>query len=772
MMNTDVINRAEELKNQRNLSPLEILRLRTMFARFATPKVVFRNRGDLTFEDVSRKWGFAEADVSQGIALADLDNDGDLDVVINNLNSEAAIYRNDASAPRVAVRLSGTPPNTRGIGAKILLYDGAVPLQTQEMISGGRYLSGDDAVRVFAAGNLTNRMRLEVRWRSGKHSLLRDVSANRLYEIDESEASAAAPPPEPPPPTPWFEQVTSFSPQHHDEPFDDFARQPLLPRKLSQLGPGVCWCDLDGDGVDELAIGCGRSSSLALFRYDGRGGFTPVNEPFITRPLSRDLTGLVSVEGIILAGSSNYEDGLTNGGCLRIYDPGSKRSGESILGQRQSAGPLAMADIDGDGDLDLFIGGRVVPGRYPEAADSLLLRNDGGHFQLAQRFEKLGLVSGAVFSDVNGDGKPDLILACEWGPIRVFLNQDGRFVEATGSLGLDTYKGWWTGVTTGDFDGDGRMDIVAGNWGLNHRHRATPQRPQRIYFGDLDGDQVVDIVEAAIDPETGIEVPDRGFSAVSMALPWIRGKIDSYEAYGKAALADIYGDALKSAGRLEATTTASMVFLNRGDHFEAHELPPEAQWSPAFGVCVGDFDGDGNEDIFLSQNFFDVPADEIRQDAGRGLWLQGDGHGGFRAVPGQQSGVKVYGEQRGCALSDYDGDGRVDLVVAQNGNASVLYHNVRAQPGLRVRLQGPAGNRSGFGAALRLKRGNQYGPARELHAGSGYWSQDSATAVLCGTGHPDSVEVRWPWGKRTESSVPTGAHEVVIGIDGSLKVTK
>jgi len=229
---------------------------------------------------------------------------------------------------------------------------------------------------------------------------------------------------------------------------------------------------------------------------------------------------------------------------------------------------------------------------------------------------------------------------------------------------------------------------------------------------------------------------------------------------------------LQHTATLEVNTLATMVFLNRGDHFEPVILPQEAQWSAAFGVCVGDFDGDGNEDIFLSQNFFAVNPDGTRQDSGRGLWLKGDGAGKFTSVPGQQSGVLAYGEQRGCALSDYDGDGRVDLVIGQNGAETKLFHNVRAKPGLRVRLKGPLSNVRAIGASMRLVYGEKFGPLREIHAGSGYCSQDSAVQVLGKSGEPTGLWVRWPGGKTTQSSLPAGAREVEVDTAGKVVVSR
>lgn len=777
MMNTDIIERAEEMKAQKAMSSHELQRLRTMFPRYALPNVIFRNRGNLTFEDKSADWGFDHPDIGNAVALADLDNDGDLDAVVNNLNGVAELFRNESTAPRVLVRLKGLPPNTQGIGAQIRVRGGAVPEQSQEIIGGGHYLSGGEAVRAFAAGSPTNRLEIEVRWRSGKRSRIRDVQSNCLVEIAEAQASGRWEPPLTNAPPSLFEDVSRLIGHRHvDEAFDDFQRQPLLPNKLSQLGPGVSWSDVDGDGWDDLLVAGGKTGTLAYFHNRGDGTFTAITNAPLNRPNARDQTTVLAFGTALLVGSSNYEDGTTNGGAVRIYELQRGASGESVLGQASSTGPLAAADFDGDGDLDLFIGGRVVPGKYPEPATSLLLRKDGPRLVPFQRFEKLGLVSGAVFSDLDGDGTPELILACEWGPVRIYRYAPGAFAEWNPPvvmpdgqrLSLSQLTGWWAGVATGDLDGDGRLDLVVANWGLNSRYRPSRERPIRIHYGDLDENGQVDVIESYINPANDAEVPTRGFRAVSAALPFLRGRIESFEIYGKSTLQEIYGDTLHGAGVVEAVELSSLMFLNRGDHFEAMPLPAEAQWAPAFGVCVADFDGDGHEDVLLSQNFFAVNPDEWRHDAGRGLLLKGDGRGHLTPVPGQESGVRVYGEQRGCAAADYDGDGRVDLAISQNAAATVLLHNRGAQPGLRVRLEGGAGNPRGVGATIRLKFGERLGPAREIQCGSGYWSQNSAVEVLGGEA-PSQVWVRWPGGNVTISAVPAGAREVAIQPSGAIR---
>jgi hypothetical protein len=615
------------------------------------------------------------------------------------------------------------------------------------------------------------------------------VKANRIYEIDEAGAEPESSKLQAPGFTgvstlnaqPIFEDVSQLlQHRHHEEEYDDFARQPLLPKKLSQSGPGVSWFDVDGDGWEDLIIGSGQGGRLAVYLNDGKGGFQKFEKPPFNETVTRDQTSVLGWvhEGrrIILAGSANYEDGLSAGPSARQYDLKARRTDDTLPGQESSTGPLALADYDGDGDLDLFVGGRVIPGLYPAAASSRIFRNDQGKLVLdadnTKALQGVGLVSGAVFSDLDGDGKPELVLACEWGPIRIFRNERGKLVPWDPQVEVNAQRstlnqltGWWTGVTTGDLDGDGKLDIVAGNWGRNSKYESQRNKPLKLYYGDLAGDGSADIVEAHYDVTMQKEVPDRGLEIMGKAMPFLREKFTSHRAYAAAAVVELLGDRIKMAKTVEANWLESTVFLNRGDHFEVMAMPAEAQFAPVFAVCIGDCDGDGHEDVFLSQNFFGTNPETARNDGGRGLWLKGDGKGNLAPMPGQQSGVRVYGEQRGAALCDYDADGRVDLVVTQNGAETKLYHNTGARPGLRVRLKGTAGNPTGVGSMLRFKNKDRVGPMREIHAGSGYWSQNSAVQVLGSPTPPEQIEVQWPGGKTTTHTVPLQAKEIVLERD-------
>ncbi len=772
--NADLANRIEAMRMAKQLTMSEITSLLKMFPDFSTPSLAFRNRRDLTFEEVGSAWGFNAKGVAQGTTKADLDNDGDLDVIVNRLNQEAVLYRNDTSLPRLAVELKGKAPNTSGIGAKVTVTGGPVS-QWQEVIAGGHYLAGPQSRLMFAAGSLSNELQVEVRWRNGAVSQVSGMRGNRLVVVDEEAATVGGDPvPSKPRLAPLFEDASKLVAHvHHENDFDDFDRQPLLPYRISQSGPGVAWYDVDGDSHEDLVIGAGRGGTLGVYLSDGAGGLRKCPETILDRPLGRDSAGVLGLSGVIFTGSANYEDGTTNGGCLRLVDLQRKVSGEIVTGQSFSAGALAAADVDGDGSLELFVGGRVVPGRYPEPAPSLLLQNQNGRFVLRQRFEALGLVTGAVFSDLDGDCCPELLLATEWGPVRVFRWDGSKYGEITNGMGLDRFRGWWTGITTGDFDGDGRLDIAVGNWGLNSIYaKPSEEWPRLLYYGDLVDRGTVDLVEAFLDPVQRQELPLRGLIPVMAAMPFVQERIRSFEVYGNANLAQIYGDPLKKLKKLSVNTLASMVFLNRGEKWEPVLLPWEAQLAPAYGLTAADFDGDGHEDLFLSQNLYATALEFHRNDAGRGLLLRGDGAGGFRAVPGQESGIEVYGEQRGCAAGDYDLDGRLDLVVTQNGASTRLFHNVSARPGIVVRVSGPVGNPQGYGTQLRIRAGGKEGPVREIHGGSGYWSQDAPSQVLAVPSRPAVLLVQWRDGRKQVFDVPERALAISVSADGSMKTLK
>jgi hypothetical protein len=334
--------------------------------------------------------------------------------------------------------------------------------------------------------------------------------------------------------------------------------------------------------------------------------------------------------------------------------------------------------------------------------------------------------------------------------------------EITAEWGLSAYTGLWKGVTAGDFDGDGRMDLAVANWGLNTPFTASTKRPLTLFYGEMAQPNVMDLIETEWDPIRNELTPTRQITDLAASLPFLGEHFSSHLQYSQASLREVLGERMPLARKLQITTLESMVFLNRGGHFEAMALPTEAQMSPAFSVNVADFDGDGREDLFLSQNFFATRPGIPRLDAGRGLLLQGDGSGKFIPVPGETSGILVYGEQRGAAISDFNEDGRPDLVISQNGAATKLYENSSGRIGLRIKLLGPPENPHALGACIRIGSGGHFGPAREIHGGSGYWSQDSSTEVMASGAVADQVWVRWPGGRITSTAISPGTKEMII----------
>ncbi|HTI65563.1 MAG TPA: FG-GAP-like repeat-containing protein, partial [Gemmatimonadaceae bacterium] len=745
-------------------------RQRWQFPKLPLANVAFRNDGGLRFEDVSKQWRFGtEPDISHAMAAADLDGDGDLDVVVNRLGAPALVLRNDAAAPRVAVRLVGDAPNTRAVGAKVRLLGGAVPSQEREIVVGGLYLSHSDYEASFAMGR-SDSATVVVDWRDGRRTTIGGVRPNRLYEITTATA-VARPPTDTAVQAPLFEDATSQlgGHVHVDSAFNDWSRQLLLPNALSQLGPGVAWFDYDRDGYEDLLVGAGRGGRLGVFHNEhGRLVAKPAQGP----AAPADFTGVLGMadDGAVrvVLGVSNWEGQQVPSSISVAVTPAGVASAgvEATPARVSAAGPIAFGDYDGDGHLDLFVGGRAIAGRYPSPASSTLYKNVNGRFVIdtanTNTLQQVGLVSAAMFADIDGDGHPDLVLARDWGTLLLLFNRGGRFVAAPASWGLDHWSSRWIGVAAGDLDGDGRLDLVATSWGRNTTTPADSVHPLVMAYGPFGTGTETEMLLARNDPRLGALAPLTSYAKLRAVMPDLQSRVGTYAAYADATLDQVLGPHGPEVRRDSIVTFDHMLFLNRGDHFEARPLPLEAQYAPASYAGIADFDGDGFEDVFLSQNFYPTAVGLPRYDSGRGLLLRGDGKGGLTPMTGAQSGILVYGDQRGAAYADFDHDGRLDLVVSQNAAATRLFHNRGAKPGLRVRLEGPRSNPDAIGAQVRIVYGDKLGPVREIQAGSGYWSENGAVQVFGLSGVPTAVWVRWPGGHETRQPVRPTDHEVVV----------
>lgn len=721
--------------------------------------LAFRNLGDLQFTNVASVWGLDHEGPSFGAVLADLDDDGRLDLVVNDFEAPARIYRNEGpSGNRVTVRLGGTTSNRSGVGA-VARIETATGTQTRCVTLSRGFMSATEPVAHFGVGPNEKITRLSVEWPSGHRQEFINLEVNRRFEIAEPAGPAPARAPGPPG-SPLFSPSTRFANVRHTAtPVDDFQQQPLLPWKLSESGPGMAWADVDGGSTQEFYL-CGSSQHpSALYRRSADGTFLRDTQTGITTtgeelaPLFFEANGDGLPDLIIV----NSRPGVTlhlNQGQGRFKSA----AAEALPTLADACGAVAAADFDRDGDLDLFLGGRSQPGRYPLPAGSHLWRNDTGVFrdvtaERAPGLNSTGRVVAALWTDADNDGWPDLMLTTEWGPVRLFRNRNGQLIESTEEADLARRLGWWTGIAAGDFDRDGDLDYVVGNLGLNTRYQPSEAEPCLLYWGAFGGNPEPHVIEA-VTSAAGV-YPLRGKTALEKAVPSIAERFPTHHAFAAAKLPQLVGEnELTGAVRVEANTAESGVLVNDGcGRFAFQPLPRLAQASPVFGVAVADLDGDGFPDVCLAQNFSGVQRETGRMNGGAGAVLLGRGDGTFTSAWPDRSGVLVPEDGRSTVVTDFTGDGWPDLAVAtHNGNVRGFENRAQtANRQLSVRLQGRASNPTAVGARVTLLLNSGVRLLREVHAGAGYWSQSGGILHfgLGGATSAREIEVRWPDGTVT-----------------------
>ena len=713
-----------------------VTKLKDIKALDGTPLVdyIFENNGDLTFSHRSEVWGIKEPGFSHGAVYVDLDNDGDLELVVNTINSPAHVYENRSSEifdrHFLRIKLSGTGQNKNGIGAKLQVFTSGEQQFYEHFLYRG-YESSVDPVIHFGTGNATVIDSLKIVWPDGKMQMLKKVMADQWLNLKYSDAvktpeTGAASKKET-----LLKQLTGRNGLeflHIENDYVDFKNQPLLPHMHSQGGPGVAVGDIDGDNKEDFFIGGARGYSGSIYLQKSDTLF--VNVPLKLDSLSEDMGALlfdadgdldrdlyvVSGGSSLLQGSEHYQDRLYindgSGGFIKCEDclPETTASGSSVVG----------ADYDKDGDLDLFVGGRVVPGVYPMPPTSYLLRNDSrdGNIKFTdvtpKELSEIGMITSALWTDYDNDGWHDLMLAGEFMPITFFKNEGGKIQNL--KFSIQNSNGWWNSLAAGDFDADGDTDYVAGNLGLNSRYRATAKEPLCIYAKDFDKNGTIDPVMCYfIQGENHIAHTRNDLISQINAM---RVRFKTYQDYADASFERSFlPEELEDAYVVRSQIFESSYIENLGDgEFAIKPLPMEAQVAPVFGILTEDYDWDGNLDILLVGNSYTTEVSTGRYDASVGLFLKGNGSGSFTSLPPGESGFKVTGDAKGLALLSGNNGSQLVLVGNNNGPMAIYGNQSGDQEFYQI-------DKDISFAQITLNNGKTY--KKEFYYGSTYLSQSS-----------------------------------------------
>ncbi|MGB1103880.1 MAG: VCBS repeat-containing protein [Crocinitomicaceae bacterium] len=611
---------------------------------------VFQNQGDLTFKKTTSEWGLDIPINSNGAAYADLDNDGDLDLVLNNMEDVASIFENKSSGNNyVRFDIEGYEKNTQAIGTKLTLYTKSGKQYQELQVSRG-YVSAVEGILHFGLGNDEIIDRIIVQWPDGKVLEKKNLKANQTIEISYAEASLKNI--EKSESQKLFADITDsiLNFKHKEEPFDDFESEILLPNKLSQSGPFIAKGDVNGDGLEDIYISGPLGETGKLF-LQTNSGFKENSGPWEKETKREEMDAVFfdadndgDLDLYVVSGGNEYyfdspyliDQLYVNDGKGNFTNESDRLPQISIGGQR-----VAVGDYDQDGDMDLFVGGRQIPGYYPYIPKSYLYENDGGYFKdvTANSPDLIGpgLVTDALFDDFDSDGDLDLIVVGEWMPVSFFENNQNKFSNVTDRYNSAKDVGWWYSIEKGDFNGDGKNDYISGNLGENNKFHPSKVYPLELYCHDFDGNGTNDIVLGEY--QNNICYPVRGRQCSSQQMPFISEKFPTYGEFATADLSKIYGeDQLEKALHFSATSFSSAAFMSNESSYSIERLPVYCQFGPINKTIVGDFNKDGNLDALVAGNNYGVEVETIRYDGGRGVILLGDGKGNFQQLSPTESG--------------------------------------------------------------------------------------------------------------------------------------